>query len=270
MKETKHTYYLETEYDDGKWFRSFSASLSYLKGYLEAFRNMSPRTGKRVVDETGHVHAELDSYSEVGIGMIAGWPTAEQYERAAARALDQASKVRARHADEIPAAAPPPDPWRGVREAAAGVPEDQISSAILSAERFAEELRGRRLEQGQGIPVPTPDGLEGILQWEEAEDESDDRGGVMWEALYPFLQEDEDDLHFRIRGRTGANGSQEFYCESDADLIDIVEEGSYVDSADSLDEMKRNLARLCCLIAESREDDTGLEPLPGPPRRDPE
>jgi hypothetical protein len=47
-----------------------------------------------MVRSDGKIVRELTEYEDVGIGMIAGFPTAEQYERAAERALERARKIR--------------------------------------------------------------------------------------------------------------------------------------------------------------------------------
>jgi hypothetical protein len=37
---------------------------------------------------------EIEAREDVSIGQVAGWPTAEQYERAAAKALEKAKVIR--------------------------------------------------------------------------------------------------------------------------------------------------------------------------------
>lgn len=68
----------------------------YCDGYLDATRYESPRNAFRVVRSDGKVVREISSNDEVALGMIAGWPTPEQYERAAAAALEKAAKLRDR------------------------------------------------------------------------------------------------------------------------------------------------------------------------------
>ena len=53
-----------------------------------------PRVHLRMVRSDGKIIREITEHDDVGIGMIAGFPTAEQYERAAERALERAKKIR--------------------------------------------------------------------------------------------------------------------------------------------------------------------------------
>ena len=71
-------------------------SLHWCHGYLEAKSEFSPRLGHRIVRSDNKVIDEFPPGEDVNIGMIAGWPTAEQYERAANKALAQATFIRER------------------------------------------------------------------------------------------------------------------------------------------------------------------------------
>lgn len=57
-------------------------------------RGEMPRVHLRMVRSDGKIVCELAAHDDVVIGMIAGFPTAEQYERAAERALETARKIR--------------------------------------------------------------------------------------------------------------------------------------------------------------------------------
>jgi len=47
-----------------------------------------------MVRSDGKIVDEVQAFDDVGIGQVAGWPTAEQYELAAERALEKAKKIR--------------------------------------------------------------------------------------------------------------------------------------------------------------------------------
>ena len=67
---------------------------SYCDGYMDAMKGEMPRLHLRMVRSDGKIIREITEHDDVGIGMIAGFPTAEQYERAAERALERARKIR--------------------------------------------------------------------------------------------------------------------------------------------------------------------------------
>jgi hypothetical protein len=89
----KHEYRLESFYLD-KWVTLKKSSLSYLQGYLDARKDASPRLAYRIIRSDGKIIEEIAAREDVSVGMIAGWPTAEQYEHAAKRALDKAEAIR--------------------------------------------------------------------------------------------------------------------------------------------------------------------------------
>ena len=96
----KYTYTMESLWRE-EWHTIFSYSTrDYCDGYLDATRYEAPRNAFRVVRSDGKVMREMQANDEVALGMIAGFPTPEQYERAAAKALDQASRIRERMARE--------------------------------------------------------------------------------------------------------------------------------------------------------------------------
>jgi len=73
----------------------------FAQGVLWATRHDAPRLAYRVVRiEDGKVMDERPANDEVSVGMIAGFPTAEQYERAAERALARAEAIRERQAKD--------------------------------------------------------------------------------------------------------------------------------------------------------------------------
>lgn len=88
----KHSYKLECE--AGKWYSLFEGGLQFLQGYLDAKKIMSPRLAHRIVRSDGKVIEEVAAREDVSVGMIAGFPTAEQYERAGSKAFDMARAIR--------------------------------------------------------------------------------------------------------------------------------------------------------------------------------
>ncbi len=90
----KYTYSLECPYSE-KWnkFTTY-ASRDFCYGYLSAMRGQAPRLNIRMVRSDGKIMDEIEAYDDVNIGQIAGWPTAEQYERAGNEALQRARIIR--------------------------------------------------------------------------------------------------------------------------------------------------------------------------------
>jgi hypothetical protein len=89
----KYTYSLEVAFC-GRWIKFKSGSLQYLKGHLDGKAEASPRIAHRIVRSDGKIVEELPARDDVGIGLVAGHPTAEQYERAAEKALAKAEAIR--------------------------------------------------------------------------------------------------------------------------------------------------------------------------------
>ena len=67
---------------------------SYCQGYLDCKAYESPRLAYRIVRSDGKVISELSAREDVSVGMVAGWPTPEQYEFAAEKALKRAKEIR--------------------------------------------------------------------------------------------------------------------------------------------------------------------------------
>lgn len=71
-------------------------SRSFCQGYLaRVFDVPGVRLGWRLYDsKRERVLSELRPQADVSLGQVAGWPSAEQYEAAAARAMEQAQRIR--------------------------------------------------------------------------------------------------------------------------------------------------------------------------------
>jgi len=90
----KHTYTIETLFGD-KWMPIIKGEyLQYCLGWLDRAQKHSPRPAYRLVRSDGRILKLLTEREDVSIGLVAGFPTAEQYEAAAQRALDKAAKIR--------------------------------------------------------------------------------------------------------------------------------------------------------------------------------
>lgn len=63
-------------------------------GWLSHAQYDYPRNAKRMVRSDGKLMHEIKANDEVSIGMIASYPTPEQYERAANVALAKAARIR--------------------------------------------------------------------------------------------------------------------------------------------------------------------------------
>lgn len=86
---------------DHKWFNLIEYhGMEFCKGYMFGVRDKggSPRLDHRLIRSVGgkvdRVIDEITGSEEVSIGMIAGFPTAEQYERAAEKAMKKADDIR--------------------------------------------------------------------------------------------------------------------------------------------------------------------------------
>jgi len=91
----KYTYKVES-FCLGKWHQIIEASRGYCMGYLDAASGWAPRSALRVVRSDGMVVADYPENENVSIGQVAGFPTAEQFERAGNRALERARLIRER------------------------------------------------------------------------------------------------------------------------------------------------------------------------------
>jgi hypothetical protein len=98
----KHEYHLECDFAFDKQWHTFKKGISknYGHGYIDAMRDQYPRLALRMVDSGGRIMDSVNAASDVSVGMIAGWPTAEQYEVAAQRALEKAAHIRAQQKKE--------------------------------------------------------------------------------------------------------------------------------------------------------------------------
>lgn len=99
----KHWYRVEVlwERSDGNRWVSVvdDCSRQFGEGFLEsAARTPGPRLAHRLVRDDGKVVDEEGGTTRAGIGMVAGFPTAEQYEAAAARCIECAKRIREREA----------------------------------------------------------------------------------------------------------------------------------------------------------------------------
>lgn len=97
MSASKFEYSIESFFL-GKWTKIISnRTLQYCQGYHDGVSGgPTPRLALRVVRSDGKVMENTEAKDDVSIGMVAGWPTAGQYEAAAARALEQAAAIRRR------------------------------------------------------------------------------------------------------------------------------------------------------------------------------
>lgn len=93
----KHTYRVEVK-DGYGWVSLYGyidVSHDFAMGYLFGRQDTpSPRLAMRVVRSDDKVIDMREANDDVGIGMIVGFPTPEQYEDAAARALEKADRIR--------------------------------------------------------------------------------------------------------------------------------------------------------------------------------
>lgn len=83
----KYEYYIETYYCE-KWVKIITASRQYCEGWLSARQDISPRPCFELFRSDGQRIAEYPAKYDVSIGQVAGFPTAEQYERAAREAME--------------------------------------------------------------------------------------------------------------------------------------------------------------------------------------
>ena len=91
----KYEYHIECYFDE-KWRRIRQGTQQYCMGFLDAKKDCAPRNALRIVRSDGKVMEEMLAREDVSIGQIAGWPTAEQYERAAQEAMQMAVSARER------------------------------------------------------------------------------------------------------------------------------------------------------------------------------
>jgi hypothetical protein len=93
----KHTYNIQRLYN-GEWYSLIKGEfLQYCLGWLDRAQDQSPRPAYRLVRSDGKILKLMPEREDVSIGQVAGWPTAEQYEAAAQRALEKAAVIRKIH-----------------------------------------------------------------------------------------------------------------------------------------------------------------------------
>jgi hypothetical protein len=77
-----------------KWVKLFTDTRDFCSGYLTHAQHSSPRNAMRIVRSDGKIVFDSPESEDVSVGMIASWPTPEQYECAAERALKEAARIR--------------------------------------------------------------------------------------------------------------------------------------------------------------------------------
>lgn len=80
---------------------------TWAEGWLAHHREApGPRLAYRLVRSDGKVIETIPGIEEVSIGMVAGWPSWQQYAHAAAKALQRASQIASRgHREDVDEAA---------------------------------------------------------------------------------------------------------------------------------------------------------------------
>jgi hypothetical protein len=83
----------------GKWYSVLKdTTVNFCRGYILGKHDAPPpRLSFRLVRSDGKVMDVTPADLDVSVGMVAGFPTAEQYEAAAARAIEKAQVIRARN-----------------------------------------------------------------------------------------------------------------------------------------------------------------------------
>lgn len=94
----RRTYSVEV-FADGAWYplvhgETYALAIGYYLGRRDAI--VPPSLACRMMRSDGVEIERSNAVDQVACGMIAGFPTPEQYERAAAVALDTARQLRAR------------------------------------------------------------------------------------------------------------------------------------------------------------------------------
>ena len=97
MSRSKYTYAVEVQWLEG-WRPIIDAETrDFCLGYLASHRqHPGPRVAVRVVRSDGNVLDTASAEERASLGMVAGFPSAAQYERAAERALASAAVIRER------------------------------------------------------------------------------------------------------------------------------------------------------------------------------
>lgn len=98
MASPKYTYSVQSFYLD-RWIEIIKGETrDFCLGYLYARKDMAPRNAYRLIRSDEKILEETPAEKDVSIGMIASWPTAQQYDLAAAEAMKQAARIRAEEA----------------------------------------------------------------------------------------------------------------------------------------------------------------------------
>lgn len=97
---SKYTYRIECPFGDSWNAFIKDETRDFCLGYLKAMQGQAPRSHLRLIRSDGKLIGEASPKDDVSVGMIAGWPTAEQYERAANEALERANTIRANQAKQ--------------------------------------------------------------------------------------------------------------------------------------------------------------------------
>jgi hypothetical protein len=102
MSKRKYTYRLEVEFMGGWTPIVKEETRDYCLGYLGCHKQCpGPRLAARVVRSDGKVLEASSAEERAPLGMVAGFPTAEQYEAAAQGALERAAAVRSHEAHRV-------------------------------------------------------------------------------------------------------------------------------------------------------------------------
>ena len=76
------------------WTTIVEGSSAYLAGWMDARQEMRPRPAMRIVSDAGRVKESCTANDDPRLGMIAGFPTAEQYLSGARRCLEALARGR--------------------------------------------------------------------------------------------------------------------------------------------------------------------------------
>jgi hypothetical protein len=90
---SKYNYKIETPFN-GRMVKILEGSKQWCEGWMRRNRDIAPRIAVRLVRSDGRVVDEDPGKDAVNIGLVAGMPTAEQYERAGKEALRKAEEIR--------------------------------------------------------------------------------------------------------------------------------------------------------------------------------
>jgi hypothetical protein len=130
----RHTYTLQILIPhSGEWFGGAGSECSreYGMGYLQAHREApTPRLGMRLIREDGKVLDDVKACDEVRIGAVVGFPTWQQYARAAHVALIRAGQIV--------------DTVRDVDDPLAGIFADRLAGIRLDLGRLLDADKARK------------------------------------------------------------------------------------------------------------------------------